>query len=328
MIVVSHRQFAWLLSLVIVLTALPFEAAAQQRSKRGKAQSSQHKKRQHDAQDRKKRGGTQAGPRRTDRSQGHDRRTDRSSRRGPPPAMLNPFEPTPADRGPLAPGEERELLRFAKRRVPFAYRMLNRARRENPAAFAEHLERAAPRLRQLRRLFDSDPAQARRLVRYTADTQQLNHLRAKFRQNRDRPGAARRVANEARPLIADRLKIEREVLRAHVETLDEQRDQMIDAEMRRLMDPMTDLADKPPPLRMLLGRLRESDNPAQRKQLENRLRLMCTTHIERRIAHLRERQARISETPLADQVDQQLRRFLQSGAAQTPFAAPRRDDKP
>ena len=223
----------------------------------------------------------------------------------------NPFRPAPQDQGPLRKGEADQLLRFARQRMPHVYDALRRLREQNPRRFDRRLAELAPRLRQLRRLFEEDPSLAELLVEHITHVERLNRIRMFIARNRNRPEVLRRAAGEVRRVMADLRRIETDVLQRRIQQLTKDRETLVEEDYARLTDPASDLLDEPPEIRRIVGRLRRAASDRERAAIEQQLRSVCRRRIDERIRMLRERVQRMRRNAAAE-IDRRVRQFIEN----------------
>jgi|GEM_PF-5130053 len=267
----------------------------------------------------------------TDRKPGASRPTDAGDRAGDArPAWslpgLNPMRPSSADFGPLTAAEERELMRFARQKLPSLYRTLQNAPPQRRRAI---ITRAIPRIRQLRRLFDTDPQLARSMLRFIQNNEMLGRARRLWAQHATDASSRQRVENEVRRRIADNVRIEREILRGRVHSLSEERDALVKREVERLAQPEVDLSGEPPAVRTIVDAFRnapEQDKPSAM----GRLRRACGRRVDAEIEHFRQRLRRMNAMPIADVVKQRVAHFFNElrRPRDDSFARPRDDRAP
>ncbi|GAG33379.1 unnamed protein product, partial [marine sediment metagenome] len=66
------------------------------------------------------------------------------------------FRPLPSDQGPLSADEQQQLIDFIRQHAPKMHSSLTRLQQKDPAGFERRLQKAAPLLRRLRRIFERD----------------------------------------------------------------------------------------------------------------------------------------------------------------------------
>lgn len=248
--------------------------------------------------------------------------------RGPGPFPLAELiRPAPEDEGPLEAGEQEELLAFAEQRVPAVYEALRRMQEDAPQRFSERMQRVAPRLRQLKRIFERNPALGRRIVRYAENQQRMHTARRIVEQGERSPAMRRRLAAELRPLMAENLRIEMAVLNDRIDDLSTRRDEAIEAELRRLTGEGHDWANEPAEVRQLLRRFRAADDDAEREAILAELRRVGAERVDGEIAHLRERlEAMRTNAPV--EVDRRMRRILEPPGRDRPPPHRQPDGRP
>lgn len=233
------------------------------------------------------------------------------------------LRPLPEDEGPLQPGEADELIEFARRNVPFVHRALRRMEDSAPDEFERRLERAAPRLRQLKRIFDRNPQLGERIVRFAENQQRIRIAKRNWDEGDRSPALRQRVMQEVRPLLAENMRIEQDVLRERLDDLTSRREVQIDREVERLTADGLDPADVPADVRELLRKYRDAATDADRDALRRQLRRVGAERIDSEISALRERVNRMRNNA-AREVDRRVGRFFDS----PPHDRPPRPDRP
>lgn len=221
------------------------------------------------------------------------------------------FRPMPEDEGPLAPGELRELLGFVRRHVPYVHHELRKLRKSDPTAFHERIEEAAPRLRQLRRIFERNPELGQRFVRHSENMHRIGRARQAWIDSGDDPEMRGRILLAVRRMVAENVRIETAVLADRAEQLTEEHDRRVEAEFERLQDDATDLADEPNEVRELVAALHAAQGDDEREALTGDLRQICAERLDREIAHLQEHAARMRANA-AEEVDHRMKRLTRS----------------
>ncbi|MCH8805543.1 MAG: hypothetical protein IH986_05595 [Planctomycetes bacterium] len=262
---------------------------------------------------RKERGGRGFQPRRGG-PQSRPHRGDR--RRSRMPGLL-PGRPSEADRGPLQPGEDQELLAFARERVPDVYRLLKRFQERNPRQFREKLGEFAPWLRQLRRVFANNPALGDLIVQHAENDHRIRRGVRAWHRARDKPDVRGRMENAIRERVAKNLRLDCQILDLRAEQLEEHGETWTDERLARLLDPERDLAAEPPRLREVAEAYRTAEADEEREELREQLRLTITEQLEGRIAGMRSRATRIREHG-AEEVDRRVDRMLQPRPGRRP----------
>lgn len=218
--------------------------------------------------------------------------------RGGRPRMFGdlPFQPTRADFGPLRPGEDAELLEFARSEVPDAFMRLERLKRSAPGEFRQRLRDAAPRLRFLRRAFQRNPRLGRVLVEHISATLKINEALRAYRRSGSREGRDRAALGEAiRQRIAARLRIEEQALDLHVAELVETRDDRIAERVDTLLNAPPEQTDAQGEFRALIERYRAARDDAERAAIRANLQERVARRVDSEIAAMRERLANSRE---------------------------------
>jgi len=237
----------------------------------------------------------------------------------------NLFRPLPEDEGPLTADERIELMDFLRTHVPKVHGWLEELRERDRAAFDERLQAAAPRLRQLRRIFERDPQLGQNLVRYSENKHRIWRAQWVWRKNDD-PEERRQILASVRRWTAQNLRIEALVLDDRVRQLVEQRDERIDAVVTRWQADDFDWAGESDEVRELVGAWRAAQTDDEREALADELRQISSERTDRDVARLRDRAARLRENAV-DEVDRRMQRWTEQ-AERGPRSRPAaRDDK-
>lgn len=234
------------------------------------------------------------------------------------------LRPLPEDEGPLQPGEADELFEFARRNVPFVHRALRRMEDLAPDEFEHRLQRAAPRLRQLKRIFDRNPQLGERIVRFAENQQRIRFAKRNWDEGERSPALRQRLTQEIRPLFAENLRIEQDVLRERLDDLTARREVQIDREVERLTADGFDPADVPADVRELLRKYRDAATESELDAARRELRRVGENRIDSEISMLRERVNRVCNDA-AREVDRRVGRFFD---APPPDRPPPRDRPP
>lgn len=226
------------------------------------------------------------------------------------------LRPLPEDEGPLEPGEQEALTEFAARHVPFIHRALHRVQRFSPQAYQERLERVAPRLRRLQRIFERNTQLGEKIVRYAENQQRIHHARRAWTDGEPPPVMRRRLMQEIRPLLAENLRIEMAVLEDRVEELTQTREERIELLLARMTDETLDLAAVPDEARELLQRYREAEAESEQEALLEELRRLAAERIDGEIEVLHHRIEHL-RVDAPNEVDRRIERVMQ-GFRETP----------
>jgi hypothetical protein len=222
------------------------------------------------------------------------------------------FNPLPEDQGPLTAEEQQELLGFVGQHVPRLHESLERLRSTDPAAFQERLEKAAPHLRRLRRIFERDPDLGQRVIQHSEQVQRLRRARRAWLESEQDPRARSGIEDVMRRTLAENIEIETAVLEDQVRELDLRRDARIAAEYERLTSADADLAGEPPEVRELVRRLHEARLKGELEWLEDELWMVCAARMDREVKALRDRVEGMRASA-AEEVDRRMRHLTSPG---------------
>ncbi len=207
-----------------------------------------------------------------------------------------PFQPTRADFGPLQPGEDAELLEFARSEVPDAFMRLDRLKRSAPGEFRQKMRDAAPRLRFLRRAFQRNPRLGRVLVEHISATLRINEALRAYRRGGVREGRDRAALGEAiRQRIGARLRIEEQALDLHVTELVDTRDARIAERVDALLSAPAEQTEAQGELQALAERHRAAAEDSEREAIRAQLHERVARRIDAEIEQFRERLANSRE---------------------------------
>jgi hypothetical protein len=224
---------------------------------------------------------------------------------------LNPFRPSPADRGPLAEGEEQELLEFARREMPRAYRLLMRVRNRNPQAYQQQIKRLAPRARHLRRVFERDADLGRIIINHSENSLMLRRAREEWRRGSGQPPQLERFRRHARQLVAKNLRLETQAIERWITIREETRDRVVERKLRWLSGAdALEWSGEPEAVRRKLEALQGAAGP-ERERLLAELRKLLTQQTDGEITRTRARAARLRKDATGE-VDRRLNEYLKS----------------
>jgi hypothetical protein len=218
------------------------------------------------------------------------------------------FRPLPEDQGPLRAGEQEELLSFIHQHMPETYESLDQLRQSDPAAFRERLQKAAPPLRRLRRIFERDSELGQSVIRHSENVQRLRRARRAWLASEQDHQARRGIEDLMRRTVAENVAIETAVLDDQVRELDWRREARIAAEFERLTSPDADLAGEPPEVRELVRQLHEAQLKDELEWVEDELWVVCAERMDREVRALQERVERLRANA-AEQVDRRMQRL-------------------
>ena len=227
------------------------------------------------------------------------------------------FRPMPGDEGPLTPEERAELIEFVRLRVPRVYATLKEVRERDPDAFEAVLQEKAPRLRQLRRIYEHSPDLGRKLIRHADNLQQIHQARRALRETEDDPAWHDEIEASTRQLVSKNLRIEIQVLTGLADLLDEQREERIAAEVERLRAADVTLADEPNDVRELVLLLDMAPQESERAVIEARLWDVCSQRMDEEVTRLRRHAQRLQENA-ADEIERRMQRLTRSREGRGP----------
>jgi len=236
------------------------------------------------------------------------------------------LRPASEDEGPLSDEEREQLTEFLRLRAPRVHRWLTELRARNPAAFEQKLQQAAPRLRQLRRIFDRNPELGENLLRYSENLQRIGRARRAWYERTD-PRERERIRDGVRQMLAQNVRIEAAVLEDEADELEQQRDERVEAALARLTATDADLAGEPEELRQLVAQWQAAADEQQRAALTDELRRVCGAQIDEEISRLRERAA-ARRANAVEEVDRRMERWSSPIDAGPPGFGPERGRSP
>ncbi len=222
------------------------------------------------------------------------------------------FRPLPSDQGPLTDEEQQELIDFVRRHAPQMHSSLNRLSNNDPDNFRRYLQKAAPSLRRLRRVFERDPQLGRSIIRHSGNLQRLRRARRAWLESKRDRRTRRDIEDVMRRTLAENVEIEAAVLDDQLRELDWQRAARIEAEFERLASAEADLSGESPALRELIGQLHGAQAKDELEWVEDELWLRCAERMDREVRALQERLARM-RADTAQEVDRRMKRLTSPG---------------
>jgi len=190
------------------------------------------------------------------------------------------FHPMLEDHGPLAPEERQEIVDFLRENAPDLYDSMKRLRRQDPAAFNEQIEKAAPHLRRLRRVYKRNPEFGESIVEHTRNLQKIRRARRALENDPRDPRSRRRLERVLRRAVGENIDIEINVLEYQQREQTARRDELVQAEFDRLVSPDADLGNESPEVRRLTRRLHDDPGEREIERLEDELWLICTERVD------------------------------------------------
>lgn len=230
-----------------------------------------------------------------------------------------PFRPSEEDMGPLRPEEQKEFDRFARTRMPNAYRALKELRDQNPEAFKRRMDdEIAPRFRFMQRMLSENPKLGENILAHAENLQAIRQNARLLRDPKLRPIQRRRVLAETRQHMLDNVALEAEVREERLRMREQERDGELDSQLEKFADPQSNLDDAPQELRPMLERWRNAD-PQARDQMRARLRQRMAERDADDIARQREQIQKLRDGADAE-AERRLQRLLD--ASDKPGQAP------
>jgi hypothetical protein len=220
------------------------------------------------------------------------------------------FQTLPADRGPLTPGEQEELLEFARERLPRLYELLSRIRQHHPERFQMAIEEHAPRLRHLKRIYERSPELGDVVRRHAQNMLETQRLVRELR--RTRAGEESPQHDTLRNMVLENIALEAEALGVLADELNSQRERLINQRVMELTEQDAEGSGLPDPLRLLLDEYRATPDESQRESIRARMRVMVGRHLAMASDRLRDRAARM-RTDQESEADRQVERLLRGG---------------
>jgi hypothetical protein len=193
------------------------------------------------------------------------------------------------------------------------YALLERVQERSPRAFDRHFRETLPRLRALRRVFDTDPDLGNIIVQHSR-----NHMaiRRGARAWRHADAAEReRIKREWRRRLAVNMRLEAQATTRRIRQLEDNREQLVAESLTNLASGEADLAAETPDVRELVLSLQAAADETERQACEKQLRAIVTRRLDEEIATLRERVANLTENA-AEEVDRRLQHFIERAERQ------------
>ncbi|MBU0641359.1 MAG: hypothetical protein KKB50_21070 [Planctomycetes bacterium] len=231
---------------------------------------------------------------------------------------LFPLRPVPGDQGPLREGEREELIRFAEENAPAAYEVLNRLRDENPEAFEKRFLDVVPKLRALRRVFETDSELGKIIVQHSQNEMAIRQGVGLWR--RADSEERERMKREWRRRLASNARLEVRAAQRRLQRVESDREQWIAKELAALLEEGADLAAEPPKVRGLVESIHAAADDVERQECAGQLYAVLSLRFDDEVAALRERLADFKENA-PEEVDRRLQRLIERAER------PRRDSR-
>jgi hypothetical protein len=243
-------------------------------------------------------------------------RGPRGHGRGPGPELGGPrgLRPLPlhelfpareSDFAAVDAEERAELLAFAKERLPRIGRALERLKRWRPAAFERRIQDAAPRLRQLQRIYAFDEEVGDAVTRHAVLFRRVHEAhRAYHRAHDEDPVKEAQALGALRAALAKIAELETLILEKQVASLEATRDERIAARVDSMLGGRPPAAALPPEIRDLVERHATAD-ASEQEAIRAELTARATEHELDEEAAWRERLEYLKAQP-TDVVDRRL----------------------
>ncbi len=205
------------------------------------------------------------------------------------------FTPTPEDRGPLEPGEEETLLAFAREHAPRIHFLMQRIKQRDPDRFAAELEEHAPRLRQLKRLFELDPQLARLVKSHAENRFRARRLIRVLHRAPEDSARYQEATRLMRNLLAENVELEINALETLAEQIDKQAEKRAMARLELVLDDEEVLAQAPRPVQELVREMQDVAANGGSENLRHRLLSMLRRQIADDAQQMRTRAAAMAE---------------------------------
>lgn len=215
------------------------------------------------------------------------------------------FRLLPEERGPLAPGEDEELLVFVRRHMPRLADALERLRERDPEQFHARLTEQAPRLRHLRRIHDLSPRLAEIIKQHADNMLQVHRAQRSLRHGVPPPPEGDALERDVRRRIADSVRLEIEALSVLADALEQHRADRVAERLARWLAVTGNLADESDEVADAVAAYHEARTDAARGAAVARLEQVAAAQVEDEITGLR-RHARQMEADLAGEVDRRM----------------------
>lgn len=218
------------------------------------------------------------------------------------------FRLAPTDRGPLREGEAEELLEFTERCIPRLHAALLSLRENDPEQFRRTLEEHAPRLRQMKRVYELSPELGDLIREHTKNEFHLRRVAHRLQRIGTDSWRSNRFQRRARELIADNARLEIKTLQTVVTKLEEHRDERIAARVDYVLEQDTDLSEYPARLQELRDAYQSAEDDELRTRIRDHLTTLAGQQIDRELDEYRTR-IKTMRADLSDEIETRVKRF-------------------
>jgi hypothetical protein len=167
----------------------------------------------------------------------------------------------------------------------------------------------APRLRYLKRLDDEHPELAALVIEHVRESRKIGRVRGRLAQAP--PEAKRRMLLRVRPKVARIVEVENNILEYRSRLMSESRDDMIDAQVNRLIGDERPSPGEPPEMLELVREIHTASGE-DRDALVEQLRGMVETQFDGELTDIQRQLDRYRDNPEAV-VDQRIRQLFGRG---------------
>jgi len=224
------------------------------------------------------------------------------------------LRPSPEDQGPLRPGEEDELLAFAREHMPRFYQLMDGARQRAPERFRERLAEHAPRLRHLKRVFEYSPRVGRSIQAHAENLLKIHRAARMLRTAAPESPERARALQSIRSLVAENVRLEADALEALADGLEARRDARVEERVAYLTGDQADLSAEPEKLRLLVAAVQSAPPGSERDAAREKLRGAVAAQLDEELATLRQR-ATDMQTSADQEVDERMQRLTNPPAS-------------
>lgn len=224
------------------------------------------------------------------------------------------LRPSPEDQGPLRPGEEDELLAFAREHMPRFYQLMDGVRQRSPERFRERLAEQAPRLRHLKRVFEYSPRVGRSIQAHAENLFKIHREARAWRAAAPESPERERALQAIRPLVAENVRLEADALDGLADALAARRDTRIEERVAYLTGDQADLSAGPEKLRLLVAAFQSAAAGSERDAAREQLRGAVAAQLNEELATLRQR-ATDMRTRADQEVDERMQRLTNPPAS-------------
>jgi hypothetical protein len=231
------------------------------------------------------------------------------------------FRIAPEDRGPLRPGEEQELLTFARARLPRIAEALETLQQRDPEKFRERLAEHAPRLRHLRRIYDLSPRLGDILRTYSLNLVEIERRSRDLTRGEAASAERDQQVAALRERLAENVRLECEGLETLAGQLEDRRAERTAERLANLTTADVDPAALPPHVRDLVAAYQNAATDEERAAAREKLQVAAAQHVDLEIAALRERAAHMRQRA-EEETDRRLERVLEGRGREERSAPP------